>query len=45
MIAYDAAFAGLHYDIDHAIADGSLVAVNSTMNGPGRLQNSFPSGR
>jgi hypothetical protein len=33
MIAYDAAFAGLHCDIDHAIADGSLVAVNSPMNG------------
>lgn len=28
-----AAFAGLHYDIHHAIADGELVAVNSTMNG------------
>ena len=28
-----AAFAGLHYDIHHAIADGNLVAVNSTMNG------------
>jgi predicted ester cyclase len=26
-------FAGLHYDIHHAIADGGLVAVNSTMNG------------
>ena len=24
---------GLHYDIHHAIADGNLVAVNSTMNG------------
>ena len=24
MIAYDAAFAGLHHDIHHAIADGSL---------------------
>ena len=23
-----AAFAGLHYDIHHAIADGTLVAVN-----------------
>jgi predicted ester cyclase len=33
MIAYDAAFAGLHYDIHYAIADGNLVAVNSTMNG------------
>jgi predicted ester cyclase len=28
-----AAFAGLHHDIHHAIADGDLVAVNSTMNG------------
>jgi predicted ester cyclase len=28
-----AAFADLHYDIHHAIADGGLVAVNSTMNG------------
>ena len=28
-----AAIAGLHYDIHHAIADGGLVAVNSTMNG------------
>lgn len=28
-----AAFADLHYDIHHAIADGELVAVNSTMNG------------
>jgi len=28
-----AAFAGLHYDIHHAIADGNLVAVNSTMSG------------
>jgi predicted ester cyclase len=28
-----AAFAGLHYDIHHAIAAGDLVAVNSTMNG------------
>lgn len=28
-----AAFAGLHYDIHHAVADGTLVAVNSTMNG------------
>ena len=26
MIAYDAAFAGLHHDIHHAIADGNLVA-------------------
>lgn len=33
MIAYDAAFAGLHHDIHHAIADGNLVAVSSTMNG------------
>ena len=28
-----AAFDDLHYDIHHAIADGNLVAVNSTMNG------------
>jgi predicted ester cyclase len=28
-----AAFTGLHYDIHHALADGDLVAVNSTMNG------------
>jgi predicted ester cyclase len=28
-----AAFAGLHYEIHHAVADGDLVAVNSTMNG------------
>ena len=28
-----AAFAGLRYDIHHAIADGNLVAVNSCMNG------------
>ena len=28
-----AAFAGLRYDIHHAIADGNLVVVNSTMNG------------
>jgi predicted ester cyclase len=28
-----AAFADLHYDIHHAIADGDLVVVNSTMNG------------
>ena len=28
-----AAFADLHYDIHHAIADSNLVAVNSTMNG------------
>jgi predicted ester cyclase len=28
-----AAIAGLHYDIHHALADGGLVAVNSTMNG------------
>jgi predicted ester cyclase len=28
-----AAFADLHYDIHHAITDGGLVAVNSTMNG------------
>jgi predicted ester cyclase len=28
-----AAFAGLRYDIHHAVADGTLVAVNSTMHG------------
>jgi predicted ester cyclase len=28
-----AAFADLHYDIHHAVADGDLVVVNSTMNG------------
>jgi predicted ester cyclase len=28
-----AAIAGLHYDIHHAIIDGGLVAVNSTMHG------------
>jgi predicted ester cyclase len=28
-----AAFAGLHYEIHHAITDGDLVAVNSTMHG------------
>ena len=28
-----AAFADLRYDIHHAVADGNLVAVNSTMNG------------
>jgi predicted ester cyclase len=28
-----AAFADLQYDIHHALADGDLVAVNSTMNG------------
>src|SRR3954452_848659 len=28
-----AAFAGLHYDVHHTLADGDLVAVNSTMNG------------
>jgi len=28
-----AAFAGLHYDIHHAVAHGDLVAVDSTMNG------------
>jgi predicted ester cyclase len=27
------AFAGLHYDIHHAVACGDLVVVNSTMNG------------
>src|SRR4029079_18111482 len=28
-----AAFADLHYDIHHAVADGNMLAVNSTMNG------------
>jgi predicted ester cyclase len=28
-----AAFEGLHYDVHHALTDGDLVAVNSTMNG------------
>jgi predicted ester cyclase len=28
-----AAFASLHHDIHHAVADGIVVAVNSTMNG------------
>jgi predicted ester cyclase len=28
-----AAFADLHYDIHHAVADGDLIAVSSTMNG------------
>src|SRR5690242_3243344 len=28
-----AAFAGLRYDIHHAVTDGNLVAVNATMNG------------
>ena len=28
-----AAYADLHYDIHHALTDGDLVAVNSTMNG------------
>jgi len=28
-----AAFEGLRYDIHHAVADGDLVVVNSTMNG------------
>jgi len=27
------AFTDLHYDIHHAVTDGNLVAVNSTMNG------------
>jgi predicted ester cyclase len=47
------AFAGLHYDIHHAIAHGDLVAVNSTMNGrhvspwaaynaEGAIDNVFP---
>ena len=30
---FRAAFADLHYDVHQAIADGNLVAVNSTMNG------------
>ena len=48
-----AAFADLRYDIHHAIADGDLVAVNSTMNGrhvspwavyndAGEIDNVFP---
>jgi predicted ester cyclase len=28
-----AAFAGLHYDVHHALTDGELVVVSSTMNG------------
>jgi predicted ester cyclase len=28
-----AAASGLHYDVHHALTDGELVAVNSTMNG------------
>jgi predicted ester cyclase len=28
-----AAFADLHYDVHHTLADGDLVAVNSTMHG------------
>jgi predicted ester cyclase len=28
-----AAFTGLHYEIHHAVADGTLIAVNSTMKG------------
>ena len=45
-----AAFADLHYDIHHAIADGNLVAVNSTMNGRhvaplGRLHRGRRGGR
>lgn len=28
-----AAFAGLRYDVHHAVAEGDLVAVDSTMNG------------
>lgn len=28
-----AAFADLHYDIQHSVTDGTLVAVNSTMSG------------
>ena len=48
-----AAFADLHYDIHHAVADGTLVAVNSTMAGRhvapwavyddhGRIDSVFP---
>jgi predicted ester cyclase len=48
-----AAFADLHYDIHHAVADGDLVVVNSTMNGrhdaswavytdEGRIDTVFP---
>src|SRR5919199_5318662 len=48
-----AAFADLHYDIHHAVADGDLVVVNSTMNGrhdapwavyadDGRIDTVFP---
>ena len=47
------AFAGLHYHIHHALADGDLVAVSSTMNGrhvapfviyreSGEVDNTFP---
>ena len=47
------AFAGLHYHIHHALADGDLVAVSSTMNGrhvapfviyreSGEVDNAFP---
>lgn len=28
-----AAFADLHYDVHHSVADGNLIAVNSTMSG------------
>jgi predicted ester cyclase len=28
-----AAFAGLHYDMHHAVGEGDIVVVNSTMNG------------
>jgi predicted ester cyclase len=48
-----AAFADLHYDIHHVVADGDLVAVSSTMNGrhvapfvlytdDGRVDTAFP---
>ena len=48
-----AAFAGLHYEIHHALTDGDLVAVNSTMTGrhvaqfvlyrdDGEVDNAFP---
>ncbi len=47
------AFADLHYDIHHAVTNGELVAVNSTMNGrhvaawaayrdDGRIDTVFP---
>ena len=50
---FRAAFAGLHYEIHHALTDGDLVAVNSTMTGrhvaqfvlyrdDGEVDNAFP---